>query len=324
MINPPVHEEQVLEVVRNILRNRAFAPALAEYTGVTSGLPVAKLEYWERTFRYEIELASYSQRFSLNSRRLLPWLDCCSGDGYQREKALRALKEGASNAFLCALVLRRLNDWVPQVRAAAREHIPAMAAHTQPEYLVEALWVLLLNFHTWRRLQTEDLDVLMNLLSIADVQLRLVSKLIQATTGPAAGILGQVGRTPAFDQFLPTICEQAIQPAVRAKAYRSQLEEQMVWFEGRKWVWTDRRWCQGRYVPVLGERNIHVHRPFLELLAKAAQDNSPIVRRVAGDVLLAKLDSIGLDAFPIAKRLSDDAYPSVVERGIFALKRLEV
>ncbi|UJB67656.1 hypothetical protein HRE53_13205 [Acaryochloris sp. 'Moss Beach'] len=71
-------------------------------------MPVAKLEYWERTFRYEIELASYSQRFSLNSRRLLPWLDCCSGDGYQREKALRAIKEGAPNVFFCAPVLRRL------------------------------------------------------------------------------------------------------------------------------------------------------------------------------------------------------------------------
>lgn len=161
----------------------------------------------------------------------------------------------------------------------------------------------------------------MSLLSI--VPSRLVAKLLQATTGPAAGILGQVGRTPILDQCLPTLCAQAIQPAVRAKAYRSQLEDRMVWFEGRKWVWTDRRWCQGRYVPVLGERKIHVYRPFLELLVQAAQDASPIVRRVAGDVLLAKLDSIGVDALPIAILLSEDAYPSVAERGIFALKRLE-
>ncbi len=321
MISPQVNKKQVLEAVRNILCNRASAPALSEYIGVTSGLPVSKLEYWERTFRYEIELASYSQRLSLNSRRLLPWVDCCSGNGYRREKALRALNEGAPNGFLCALVLRRLNDWVPQVRAAAREHIPVMAAHTQPDHLVEALWALLLHFHTWGRLQTEDLEVLMSLLSI--VPSRLVAKLLQATTGPAAGILGQLGRTPILDQCLPTLCAQAMQPAVRAKAYRSQLEERMVWFEGRKWVWTDRRWCQGRYVPVLGERKIHVYRPFLELLAQAAQDASPIVRRVAGDVLLAKLDSIGVDALPIAILLSEDAYPSVAERGIFALKRIK-
>ncbi|BDM77315.1 hypothetical protein [Acaryochloris marina] len=252
-----------------------------------------------------------------------PWLDCCSGNGYRREQALRALNEGAPNAFLCALVLRRLNDWVLQVRAAAREYIPTMAAHTQPEYLVEALWALLLSVHTWGRVQTEDLDVLMNLLSIADVPSRLVSKLIQSTTGPAARILGQVGRTPVLDPFLPILCEQAIQPAVRAKAYRSQLEGCMVWFEGRKWVWTDRRWCQGQYVPVLGERKIRVYRPFLELLAKAAQDDSPIVQRFAGDVLLAKLDDLGGDACPIATRLSTDAYPSVAERGVFAVKRIE-
>lgn len=323
MVNPQINNEQVLEAVRHLLCDRAFAPALSEYIRVTSDLPVAKLEYWERTFWYEIGLASYPQRYLNERRRLLPWLDCCSSDGYQREKALRALNEGAPNGFLCASVLRRLNDWVPQVRAAAREHIPTMAAHTQPEYLVEALWALLMHFHTWGRLQTEDLDVLMNLLSITEVPSQMVLKLIHATTGPAAGILGQIGRTPVLDPFLPTICEQAIQPAVRAKAYRSQLEGRMVWFEGRKWVWTDRRWCQGQYVPVLDERKIRVYRPFLELLTKAAQDDSPIVRRVAGDVLLAKLDDIGGDACPIATQLSTDAYPSVAERGIFALKRIE-
>ncbi|MGR3273773.1 hypothetical protein ACSYAD_01565 [Acaryochloris marina NIES-2412] len=85
MINPQVNEEQVLAAVRYILCNRAFAPALSEYIRVTSGLPVAKLEYWEKTFRSEIGRASYSQRLLLNSHRLLLWLDCCSGDGYQRE-----------------------------------------------------------------------------------------------------------------------------------------------------------------------------------------------------------------------------------------------
>ncbi|WP_299410305.1 hypothetical protein [Acaryochloris sp. IP29b_bin.148] len=129
MINPQANEEQVLETVRSLLCDRAFAPALSKYIRVTSDLPVAKLEYWERIFRYEIELAAYSQRLSLKSRRLLPWLDCFSGDGYQGEKSLRALNEGAPNAFLL-----RLNDWVPQVRAEAREYIPAMASCTQPKY----------------------------------------------------------------------------------------------------------------------------------------------------------------------------------------------
>lgn len=103
MISPQVNKEQVLEAVRNILCDRAFPPALSEYIRVTSDLPVAKLEYWERIFRYEIERASYPQRYLNEKHRLLPWLDCCSGDGYQREKALRALLHGAHAMHFCVL-----------------------------------------------------------------------------------------------------------------------------------------------------------------------------------------------------------------------------
>ncbi|MBE7384008.1 MAG: hypothetical protein F6J95_021645 [Leptolyngbya sp. SIO1E4] len=289
-------------------------------------MSVSKLEYWEKTFRHEICLGAYARPklFSLRSRRLLiPWLDYCNEDGYRRERALRSSHEGVPNGFLFALVLRRLNDWVPQVRAAAREHLPKMAANTKPEHILEALWVILPHLHSWGRLQVEDLEVLMNLLSVDGVPSQLESKLIEVTAGPAALILGQAGRKPVLDKFLPTISEKAVQPAVRAKAYRSQLEERIVWFEGRKWVWTDIRWCQGRYEPVLGERKIRVYRAFFETLEKAARDDSPVVRRVAGNALMAKLNSVGADALPIAELLSRDPYPSVAERGKFALERLK-
>lgn len=330
MTNQLEHKEQVLEAVRNLVHaaavHRELTPAVSEYVRATSLLSVSKLEDWERTIRYEICLESHfkPKLFPLRSRRLLiPWLDCCNRDGYLRENALRSLSEGAPNEFLFAIVLRRLNDWVPQVRAAAREQVSKIAADTKPEHILEALWAILPHLHSWGRLQSEDLEVLMNLLFVADVSSRLASKLIEVPAGPAASILGQTGRKPALDKFLPAISEAAVQPAVRAKAYRSQLEERIVWFEGRKWVWTDIRWCQGRYEPVLGERKIHVYRPFLETLEKAARDSSPVVRRVAGDALVAKLHHIGADAVPIAEILSGDSYPSVAERGKFVLERVE-
>ena len=330
MTNQQAQEEQVLEAVRNLVRAidipRQLAPAVSAYVRATSRLSVSKLEYWERTFRHEICLESHA-RDKLSPiryhRLLLPWLDYCSGDGYRRERALRASSEGAPNAFLFAIVLRRLNDWVPQVRAAAREYVPVIAANTNPEHIMAALWLILPHLPTWQRLQADDLEVLTSLLAIEGVASRLGSKLMAVTAGPAALILGQVGRQPVLDKFLPTLSEQAVQPAVRAKAYRSQLEERMVWFEGRRWVWTDIRWCQGRYEPVLGERKIQVYRPFLETLEKAARDNSPVVRRVAGEALITKLDSVGAEAIPIAEILSRDIYPSVAERGKFVLERLQ-
>lgn len=148
------NEERVLEAVRNPMRaaniHCKLAPAVSEYARATSLLPISKLEYWERTFRHEIWLESHSRYklFPILSRRLLlPWLDFCSGDGYRRERAFHASSEDAPNGFLFAIVLRRLNDWVPQVRAAAREHVPAMAANTQPKHILEALWAILILRH---------------------------------------------------------------------------------------------------------------------------------------------------------------------------------
>ena len=330
MTNQQENKDRVLDAVRNLVHaangHLDLGSAVSEYIRATSFLSVAKLEDWERAFRYEIyvEPHSSSKLFTLRDRRLpIPWLDLCHGDGYLREKALRSLREGAPNGFLLAMVLRRLNDWVPQVRAAAREHVPQMAANTKPEHILETLWATLPHLHTWGRLQDEELEVLINLQAVDGVPSHLASKLVEATAGPAASILGQAGRKPVLDSFLPIISEKAVQPAVRAKAYLSQLEVRMVWFESRKRVWTDIRWCEGRYEPVLGERAIKVGQSFLETLKKAARDNSPVVRRVAGNALIAKLDTLGTEALPIAEILSKDSYPSVVERGKFALARLK-
>mgnify|MGYP001800746416 CR=1 FL=1 len=149
MTNQQEDKERVLDAVRNLEHaangHLNLVSAVSEYIRATSFLSVSKLEYWERIFRYEIyiELHSRSKLFKLRDRRLLiPWLDLCNGDGYLREKALRSLREGAPNGFLFAIVLRRLNDWVPQVRATAREHVPQMAANTKPEYILETLWAI--------------------------------------------------------------------------------------------------------------------------------------------------------------------------------------
>lgn len=323
------HEEQVLESARNLIHNadvqRKLVPAVQEYVRATSRLPVSKLEYWERAFRHEIGMALYS-RFRLSSMRnrsvLLPWLDYCNGNGYQREKALRT-SESAPNGFLFALALRRLNDWVPQVRLAAREHVPLMAVHTKTEHIVDALWAVLPHLHSWNRLQTEDLNVITSLSSVEGVPSQLRARLIEVTAGPVATILGQIGRTSVIDECLPDISKHAVQPAVRAKAYRSQLEERMVWFEGHKWIWTDIRWCKGRNEKIFGARKIQVSRSFLATLESAAKDNSPLVRRIAGDALIKKLDTLGTDAVPIAEILARDHYPSIAERGKFVLKRIE-
>ena len=331
----PEHSNLVSITAQELLHaanvGRSLAPAFSEFVEATSQLPIAKLEYWEGVFRSEIDIAAQPRtRFRLKllpsrpHRLLIPWLDCCSSNGHHRERALRKLNEGAPNCFLLAFVLRRLNDWVPEVRAVARDRIPAIAKNTKSKHLLEALWGILPYLHTWGRLQADDVAVLVNLLGTDDIPLQLTAKLIAMTAGPAPSILAQMGRQPAFDSFLPHVSEAAIQPAVRAKAYKSQLDGYTTWIESYQWVWTDKRWGKGRYRPVINKRKVSINGSFLEILMAAAKDKSPFVRKVAGNALFMDLGDFREGTVPIAKILSKDVSPSVAERGRFALKRLKV
>lgn len=324
------HDELTSIKIRELLRtdyaHAQLSPALLK---AISQLQITRLDYWESVFRSEICWPKQSwnpidKLLSNNKRRVrLSWVDCCSGDGYQREDALRAITTGAPNSFLFALILRRLNDWVPEVRAVARERIPLVAKQTRPEYVCEALWSLLPHLYTWGRIQREDKEILIDILGYEDIPLRLSEKIVAAHAGPAPTVLGQASRQPAFDSFLPNIAVRAVQPAVRAKAYQSQLDGCVTWIERYQWVWTDKRWCKGRYIPIIERREIQVACSFIEVLELAATDKSALVRRVAGNALLSETDGFSAGTWAIARMLASDPYPSVSERGKFALKRLK-
>jgi len=115
---------------------------------VTSHLTLSSFDYWERLIRSEFSLAlreSTPPKWKVWSKpkELLTWLDLISWDGYRREKTLRTLSGAAPNTFFFSLAVRRLNDWVPQVRKAAREKLPDIAIATDPEHVVEALCIAL-------------------------------------------------------------------------------------------------------------------------------------------------------------------------------------
>lgn len=327
------YNSSISVAVRDLLQaaeaGHQIVSAFSEFDQVTSQLSVSRLDYWERVIRSEVWTSPQRSRgFPLNlfqSRRerpLIPWVDCCNSNGYQRERALRAMKDGAPNSFLFAILLRRLNDWVPEVRTAARECISVVVKRTELEHVLEALWGVLPHLDTWGRLQTKDKEVIVDILGYQAIPRWLSEKIITAPIGPAPAVLRQVGRQPAFDRFLTDISTKAVQPAVRAKAYKSQLDGYVAWIEGYQWMWIDKHWCKGRYMPVIEKRDIQVDRPFLKLLEAAATDRSALVRRVAGNALFIETDSLRADVVPIAKMLASDPSPSVSERGKFALKRL--
>lgn len=323
-------EQEVREAARQFARSlnhgRTVVADLSEITEVTSRLPLSNLDQWERLLRWEIwsELIASSAgkwRFWKVKEPVLSWMDLCGGDGYRREKTLRALSDGAPNRFFFAMAVRRLNDWVPQVRQAAREKLKGLAVNTDPGHVADVLCVVLRDWNSWGRMEEANRDLLLEIVSVDRVARSLKHRIVFNTAGPMTTVLSQAGRTPVFDTYLPEIARSALQPSVRAKAYRCLFDGKIAWSVGKKWVWTDIRYCKGKFRTHLVERPISVKTPFMETLTAALVDRSPMVRRVAGEILIREWKRVGLEAVELAKLLAADNCPSVAERGQFALRR---
>jgi hypothetical protein len=332
MPNQLQRESEVLGAIRDLLEAGAtggkVADAMASVVAETSSLTMANLDEWERKIRTELWQAertapSPGWKFWNRAERFASWLDLCSGDGFRRERILRSVSHGAPNGFFFALALRRLNDWVPEVRAAARERLPYLSQCTAPEHVVDAIWYTLTHWDSWGRMQEADRQLLLELTSLGEVAPALKARILNASAGPASHVLAQTGRGPALDAWLVELARAAAQPSVRAKAYRCLFEERVVWTVGRRWLWTQIQWCKGRFELVLAERTLPRHDDILELLRAALNDRSPRVRRVAAEFVIKRLDLIGADARPIALRLASDTNATVAERGRHALTLLD-
>ena len=327
-----VVEEKVVRAVKDFAFSiNSGSKVVADMTSLidaTSQLPLKSFDYWERIIRSEFSLALRELeppkwRIWPNPKELLTWLDLISWDGYKREKALRTLSGSAPNAFFFSLAVRRLNDWVPHVREAARETLPELAKATAPDFVVEALLTALSNWNSWGRIEDADKKILLQIISQKDIANSMRSRLISSSAGPMPSLFSQLGRTNILDDYLPEIANLAVQPAVRAKAYRSLLERRIAWIEGRKWKWTDIRYCEGRMTPIVSERKLNIKVPTLELLKCSAEDRSSVVRRVSAEVLIRDLEGVGVHARVLAEKFASDQSSAVSERGRFALHKLQ-
>lgn len=327
-------EAEVLSAIRELVQRGASSAsaddAMASAVAETSLLSLSNLDEWERKLRAELRLAeqrgpSPGWQFWRRSEppSISPWLDICNGDGFKREIALRSLVGPAPNSFFLTLAIRRLNDWVREVRAAARKRIPHIAESSAPAQLADALWHTFVHWNSWGRVSDAERDVVTRLTADGPVALELKSRILEASAGPASHVLAQVARTSALDSWLTELASDAVQPSVRAKAYRFLFEGRVVWTVGKRWVWTQVQWCKGRYELLLDERHLPQSTQSSVLLRRAAVDRSPLVRRIAADFLPHHLDLNPTDALTLASRLASDSNSSVAERGRYALSNIE-
>lgn len=330
---PQLHRDaQVLSTIREYLCTLDSVGPSEEATtrlaAITSPLPLTHMELWERALR-EVLLQDDNVRssrrfifFGCRPARPLGWLDLCHGDGRRREAALRTPPAGVPNGFMLLLALRRLNDWVAEVRGAARERLPFIAEHADTAQWVDALWHALTHSTSWGRMETADKEILMNLVSVESVAEAFKIRIVSAASGPAAHLLSQIGRSSRFDRWLGEIARHAVQPSVRARAYRSLVEQRTQWIEGRRWLWTDLQWCKGHFEWIRGERPLATDLHGIDALARASLDKSPTVRRMAADLLVRHWQSFGPQCAALAERFAADPFASIAQRGQYVAGKL--
>lgn len=319
------------DLLRTLIRRFLAQPAsMQQATDAFAGLTAASnmlqpfaLERMERQIREEImanNAAACPPRWWRQAPpRPLTWLDLCNTDGYVRERCLRCLGP-APSVFFMSLAIRRLNDWVPEVRTSARENLFRIASLSEPSHVAGALGQLLPTMNSWGRMQADGWPVIGQLMATEAIAATLIRQIVQATTGPQAAILVQAARTQALDHALLDLATRAAQPAVRATAYRFLLEDRVTWASGRAWVWTDLKWCKGRFEPVFAQRQLTTNWPAHTVLKSALEDRAPHARRVGGQFLAKHLDMP--DARGWATRLAADRSSQVAVWGRHALTRL--
>ena len=248
------------------------------------------------------------------------WLNLSHPDGRIREQTLHTLPARIPSTLYAILVLLRLNDWAAPVRDAARRRLTAFAAATAPQHLAAALGYILRYWTSWGRMSpASKQDALAVLLSDA-VAAQLATALARSPAGPMTTLLSQLGQIAAIDPHLPYLAAQAIQPALRAKAYQSLLSGKTTWVAGKEQEWIERRHNLYRWRTILASRPLTITVEHDPTLQQAAADRSPIVRRVAADAIIAALPHLGPCEQHLATRLAADPNPSVAERGACILR----
>ena len=259
-----------------------------------------------------------SDRELLAANANLAWLFLFHPNGYVRLAALHRIDTAPSSPFFLAALACRLNDWVPQVREAARLCAERELPLVDARVAATAAPYLLGRRIAWSR-WTDEQDTLDKVFARKDVLEVLATQLRAETTGPLAACLHHALRFSDIDKYLIELARHARQPSVRALAYRCLISGKADWIVGSEWMWIDKVYFLRRRVPKLGTRSIERDAPVADLVREAARDKSAIVRKVAADALIAKQCRLP-DQEGFVAQLAKDKSAAVRSRADFLLR----
>ena len=246
------------------------------------------------------------------------WLFLFHPDGHVRQAALRSVDAPPRSAFFLAALAWRLNDWVEPVREAARRCVERISAEVPAAVAADTAAYLLERRLVWGRWRDEA-NALDRIFVRDDVLAALAMQLQKRPTGSLGICLGNALRYPGIDQHLPQLAATAIQPAVRAIAYRCLISGKARWPVGFEWAWIDKVYGLRRRVPTLETRDVRRDRPAADFVEAGIRDKSPFVRKIVADAMIAARSQIPSEEKLVAQ-LAADRSSSVRSRADFPLR----
>ncbi|SMX26657.1 hypothetical protein TRP8649_00742 [Pelagimonas phthalicica] len=207
-----------------------------------------------------------------------------SRSGYARELGL-AHVHGLGPTIGFAMIVLRLNDWVPQVRVASAKAIERLMKNDGGPngglpYMIAGSMGLLLDDARFGRMAKPERDVVEALISYPKVKDALRTILIFGVSDRAKNqILGLILQTGFYDELLPEVAEKAECSYRRLIAFKALLYRKYIWKEGGK----------------VRERTIELPAHTSEVARRALLDKSANVAFAALGFIIETRDLSGLD-----------------------------
>lgn len=249
----------------------------------------------------------------------LAWLRLGHPDGFEREKALRALNDAPSSALRLALLLQRADDWVPQVGAAAHATLARLADRV-PTAAVRAIAPFVTAHYLKRLGKTEIAAPVAALLVRENVWPETLDWLRTGTDPAVVPALRLALLSDAVDRHLPGLLA-ARHYLVRALAARTLLEGHAEVFAG--WTSATEVSYSGRrtrWVRNVVKRPLGIVPDVEETIRLAARDRTTTVRKLAADALIARRDQLG-DLDGLLALYDGENSPAIRERIAFIRRR---
>lgn len=284
-------------------------------TGDLYARPDTKIWFWP-SLPIRAELAALTEYPQLAN------LYVFHADGRLREAALKCLDELPDGPFAFAALTYRLNDWVEQVRDAARGCAKRLFPHISANTIAEASFFLFTQTHLWGRWGPRDRQILEAVVYRRDVMQVFGDLLMRRRSGRIGTILRLALSKPGLDDALPRLAHEAALPHVRAIAFETLIFRRAQWQVGHRYEWIDKRYGLRRRLPRLERRPLIHQLDIEELIAEAAQDGSAVVRKVAARGLIDLRQELSPEMIQVGELLSTDKSMTVRSRAEFYLTNL--